>query len=115
MINEELKNKLLEEKNLLTEELASVGHKVADGDFEAKMEGGNEPDENELADRMENFEERNSMINTLEARLQEVNIALVSIESGTFGKCSVCNAPIEEDRLSANPAASTCKAHMNQN
>ncbi|MCA9353454.1 TraR/DksA C4-type zinc finger protein [Candidatus Nomurabacteria bacterium] len=39
--------------------------------------------------------------------------ALKRIENGTYGTCSVCGEKIEEDRLGANPAADTCKAHMN--
>ena len=39
--------------------------------------------------------------------------ALERIEKGTYGICEVGNEEIEEDRLNANPAARTCKAHLN--
>lgn len=114
MINEELKNKLIEERNLLNEELSSLGHKVASGDFEAQMEETHEADNSDRADRLEDFEERNSMIKTLEKRLEEVTNALSLMDEGKYGICEVCGSQIEEDRLDANPAAATCKAHMNQ-
>jgi RNA polymerase-binding transcription factor DksA len=67
----------------------------------------------DLADKAENYEERTAMLNTLEARLVDVNLALQKISDGNYGKCEVSGEMIEEDRLMANPAARTCKAHMN--
>jgi Tfp pilus assembly PilM family ATPase len=49
-----------------------------------------------------------------EVGLQEVMTALTKIEEGTYGTCEVSGDEIETDRLEANPAARTCKAHMNQ-
>ncbi len=73
----------------------------------------NQSDDNDAADRFEDFEERTSMLNTLQARLTDVKDALKKIESKTFGNCEVCSEAIEADRLEANPAARTCKTHMN--
>ena len=53
------------------------------------------------------------MTTTLQARLTDVNVALGKIENGTYGICEVSGEPIEADRLEANPAARTNKAHMN--
>ena len=73
-----------------------------------------ESDDNDAADRFEDFEERTSMLTTLQARLTDVKNALSKIDSKTFGTCETGNDhPIESDRLAANPAARTCKAHMN--
>ena len=36
-----------------------------------------------------------------------------AIAAGTYGTCEVSGEQIEEDRLEADPAARTCKAHMN--
>ena len=73
----------------------------------------NASDDNDAADRFEDFEERTSMLNTLQARLTDIKDALAKIENGTYGKCEVCGKPIEKDRLLANPAARTNKEHMN--
>jgi RNA polymerase-binding transcription factor DksA len=73
-----------------------------------------EIDENDAADRFEDFEGRSGMITTLQARLSDINSALTKIEKGTYGMCEVGNDhPIEDARLEANPAARTCKEHMN--
>lgn len=110
------KEKLLEEKGVLLEELKALGRVVhtETGDWEAIPEAGlPEADENDLADRAEDFQERTSILQTLEARYADVNVALDKIEGGNYGTCEVSGEPIEEDRLMANPAARTCKAHMN--
>lgn len=73
-----------------------------------------EIDENDAADRFEDFEERSSMVQTFQEQLTNINLALQKIENGTYGTCEVGNDhPIEKERLEANPAARTCKAHMN--
>ncbi len=35
------------------------------------------------------------------------------IEDGTYGVCTVSGEEIETERLEADPAAKTCKAHLN--
>lgn len=73
-----------------------------------------ESDDNDAADRFEDFEERSSMVTTLQERLGDIKHALEKIEAGTYGMCEVENDhAVEADRLEANPAARTCKAHMN--
>ena len=49
----------------------------------------------------------------LKVRYNDVKDALHKIETTGYGVCEVCGEKIEEDRLEANPAARTCKAHMN--
>ncbi len=74
----------------------------------------NEPDANLAADVVEEWDERQGLVATLERRYNDINRALSKIESGNFGQCEVCGSAIESDRLGANPAARTCKAHMNE-
>lgn len=109
------KKKLEEEKVLLEGELSGLGRvDKTTGEWEAtpEVQNGPEADENDLSDRSEDFEERSSVMSTLEARLEDINYALKAIEDGTYGTCKVCGNKIEEDRLEANPAAHTCKACM---
>jgi len=108
------KNKLEEEKKLLESELRGLGQVDKTGDWEATPETQTAPeaDENDMADRAEDFEERSATLDVLEERLLDINHALQNIESGTYGMCEVCGMPIEEDRLEANPAARTCKGCM---
>jgi RNA polymerase-binding transcription factor DksA len=70
------------------------------------------PDRNDNADIIEDMQDDNAALNELEGRLNLVDAALERIENGTYGTCEACGESIEEDRLNANPAATTCKAHM---
>lgn len=112
---EAYKNMLEEEHKKLTEELESLGNKNTEtGVWEADPEDidPSDADPNTVADRFEDFEERSATMKPLVERLTNIENALGRIEDGSFGTCTQCNGPIEEDRLQANPAATTCKAHM---
>ncbi len=109
------KELLVNEKDLLQKELASLGRKNPDrkGDWEATEENSGDPaEEGEVAENLSDFDDNRNKLDQLEPRLTEVVAAIERIESGTFGICEACEAKIEEDRLEANPAATTCKAHM---
>lgn len=71
-------------------------------------------DPNDVADRTEEYDERRATLATLEGRYNDIKRALKKIENGSYGICEVSGEPIEEDRLEANPAARTCKEHMNE-
>ena len=110
---------LLEKELAIVEaELKTVG--VQDpknpGDWETKDTGMDvmtpAADANEAADKIEEFEENQAIDAGLTARYNDIKAALGKIEDGTYGVCEVSGEPIEEDRLEANPAARTCKAHM---
>lgn len=112
----ELKQQLQEEKALLERELASVGRINPDNpeDWEATSEDLNIPqaDMNERADEITDFEDRSAIEYELEERYNKVKDALARIENGTYGVCVICGQDIEAERMSANSAATTCKAHM---
>lgn len=114
----EFAGKLEAEKALIESELQSVGRRNPDvaGDWEAQPKdtdtASTEPDEK--ADKFEEFEENLSITENLEARLRAVIRAQGKIAEGGYGGCEVCGAEIEEARLDANPAARTCKAHMDE-
>lgn len=113
------KTKLEEELQTLEKELATVGIKgngVNKEDWEPvpqKMDI-DQADRNEVADFLEEFGNNIAINNDLEIRLSEIKKALQKIEDGTYGICEIAGTPIEEDRLEANPAARTCKAHINE-
>jgi RNA polymerase-binding transcription factor DksA len=71
-----------------------------------------EADENDKADRFEDFEARSSVMRTLEPRLKTILKALRGLNRDSFGKCVVCKKDIEMARLEVNPAAQTCKKHL---
>jgi RNA polymerase-binding transcription factor DksA len=71
-------------------------------------------DPNDVADRTEEWDERRATVAVLEARYNNVTRALEKMENGTYGTCEVGGEEIEEDRLDANPAARTCKKHLEE-
>ncbi|MEM9336893.1 MAG: TraR/DksA C4-type zinc finger protein [Patescibacteria group bacterium] len=98
----------------VTVELESLGMQISEtGDWIATPDAVTaEPDPNDAADNVEDWNERQATLSQLETRYNNLKRALQKIEDGTFGVCEVSGAQIEEDRLNANPAARTCKAHM---
>lgn len=112
------KTKLEEEKKILEDELSSLGQVDKTGDWkatpESEMSSQEVQDEADMADRAEDFEERSSKLDLLEARLSDINKALEKMEKDNYGICENCKEKIEEDRLEVNPAAKTCKECMNK-
>lgn len=113
----QLKQKLTEEKQLLTEELLRIGQKnpTNPADWEAKPEVMDiqEADRNEAADRIEAFEENTAIVKQLEIRFNHIEKALERMENGTYGVCEIGGQEIKKERLFANPAAGTCTVHAN--
>ena len=108
--------KLLEaEKQKLLAELKTIGREKPGipGEWEAIPTDldSDSADENESADEIEEFEENSAIVERLEAQLKNVEKALEKIEDGTYGQCEVCREEINEARLKAFPAATTCIAH----
>ena len=112
------KSKLEDELKELTTELKSLGihNPAVKEDWIATPAGvgTNEADPNVGADRVEDWDERRATLSNLEGRYNDVVKALKKIEAGTYGTCEISGEAIEEDRLDVNPAARTCKAHMNE-
>jgi len=112
------KQKLEEEMEILEGELNRIGRRNPSNpdDWEPKPPdtGVPESDKNAAADRVEAFEENSAVLKELEARYNNVKLALKKIEDGTYGRCETGNEEIKIERLEANPAARTCIAHMNE-
>ncbi|HEY4502844.1 MAG TPA: TraR/DksA C4-type zinc finger protein [Candidatus Paceibacterota bacterium] len=110
-----IKDKLEKERDILLEQMQDMGKlNLETGDWEATPEVLDTPetDQNDMADRFEDFEAKSSMIKTLEPRLKNVLQAIKGLSRESFGKCEICKKDIEVARLEANPAARTCKKHL---
>lgn len=110
------KSLLEEEKQRLEAELQTVGRRNPSNpaDWEPVPQAtGQEADRNDAADLIEGYEDNTAILKDLEIRYNEVLESLGRIEKGTYGVCAVSGEEIEEDRLTADPAAKTCKAHLN--
>lgn len=127
MDTKHFETKLKAEYARLTAELQSLGRidpsnkdnwETTYSDLRSKtgaLETSPEPDPIDSADLIEEYETRTAVEIPLEIQWNVVKQALARIVAGTYGTCTVGNAPhpIETARLEANPAASTCIAHLN--
>lgn len=114
METEQYRKKLEEEKAVLESEMGGIGRKnpAVPDDWEPAPSGdGAEPDVVDQAGVVANRENETAILADLEARYDTVLAALSRIEKGTWGVCEACGSPIEEARLAADPAATTCIEH----
>lgn len=112
---EQIKKRLLAEKAQLETELDGVGQKETGNSGNWKVTTSDievdSADENEVADKLEEYEGNSGILQQLEEQLADVNSALDRIEKGTYGICEICGKQIEQDRLVANPSARTSIKH----
>lgn len=112
------KKRLEEELALVEKELGTVGRRNPSNpsDWEAKPEDLDilPADQNELADKIEDYETNSGIVKELEIRYNGIKKALDKITEGKFGTCEVGGEEIEVARLEANPAARTCKKHIEE-
>jgi RNA polymerase-binding transcription factor DksA len=103
-----LKNKLLDEKRRVEEELARIAKPSTNtGDYTTKFnEIGTDEDEN--ASEVEEYTDNLAVEANLEKQLKDILEALEKIDRGTYGKCENCDTDIPLDRLLAYPAAKKC-------
>ena len=76
--------------------------------------GVGKADPNVVADQVEDWDERRSTVAALETRYNNIKRALKKIENDTYGLCEISGKPIEKERLDANPAARTNRAHREE-
>lgn len=115
---QKLKEKLEKERDVLLAQLKDIAKlNPKTGTWEATPEdmGYRDADQNDMADRFEDFESRGGMLDVLGPRLKSIQNALKAINKDTFGTCKICKKEIEMARLEANPAARTCKKHIEEN
>lgn len=115
MKTEHFKKKLEVAKAKLETEMGSVGRRnpAVPNDWEpTPPEIGMEADLADQADVVMGRESNAAILADLEARYDTIVGALSRIEKKTYGKCEVCGTTIEEARLEADPAATTCMEHL---
>jgi len=91
------KSILLTEKARVKEELKGISKFPQYGDTEEAN-----------AQEIERFEGYKGMEKQLKTFLAEINHALSTFDSNTYGECNKCHNPIDENRLDAFPAANVC-------
>src|ERR1041385_6095531 len=108
------KTKLEQEKSLLESELNNIGHHnpLEPGSWEVTPAQTAAPEtRDDVAEKFEEWDERQAAEGPLVKQLQNVTSALVRLATGTYGLCQVCNQPIEESKLKANASTKTCLKH----
>ncbi len=105
----EIEAKLLDEKSKLENELAQISNKNEKNptDYQANFpDFGSSEDEN--AAEVTTFTDNLTLERTLESALRDTNKALANIKAGKYGICKYCGKEIDEKRLLARPASSSC-------
>jgi len=99
---EEIKEKLLQEKKQILEDLKDISE-----DDQVKFPDlGDKNDEN--AQEVSEYETNLVKDKVLESALKDIDSALERIEKGDYGICKYCHEEIGEKRLLARPVASAC-------
>lgn len=110
------KEKLETELTAITTELKTLGIQNTDSPSDwiptPDAIDRHEADANVVGDRSEDWQEKRGTLDLLETRFNNLKRALQKISDGTFGTCEICGQQIETDRLTVNPAARTCKQHL---
>ena len=104
----ELKEKLLQEKTKIEEEIVRIAKPVRDTDGLETAFNEIGMDEDENASEVEEYTDNLALEATLEKQLKDVAEALEKIETGKYGKCENCSTDIPIERLRAYPAAKKC-------
>ena len=106
---EEMKAKLTEERAKLERELEemSVPDPANPGNFTTKFpEMGTGEDDN--AAEVASYGDNIAVSEELKGALKDVISALERVAKGNYGNCRYCKKPIDEQRLRARPASSSC-------
>jgi DnaK suppressor protein len=98
----EYKIALEKERMLIAAEIARDEKPV---DFGSDIDHGDE-----ASDKSEEVGDQLAAAQDLKSRLNEIDIALGKIKSGTYGVCEKCGKPIEHEILAIDPESRFCKA-----
>jgi DnaK suppressor protein len=103
------KERLLEEQTRIEQELAELGSKDPDKMDATYPESGSNSDEDNAAEKTA-YADIISIEARMQSELKDVGKALNAIEEGKYGICKYCHNEIDEKRLEARPASSSCIA-----
>jgi len=103
---QEYKKKLEKERTLL---LAEIKQKEKPTDL-----GSDTEDPEEEKDKEEAFSNQLAIAQDLKNRLDEIDVALGRIYSGTYGTCEKCGGKIEVEILDIDPESRLCKRCKSQ-
>ena len=107
---ESFKEKLENQKAMLTKELGSFATKDKNlkNNWDAKYPNRENGNMEEEADEVQEYDNLLSLEHNLELRLKNVDLALEKIKNNAYGVCEKCGKEIGEERLQACPEARVC-------
>lgn len=115
--HDDLKVILENELEKITNELKTIAVKTPDSDDWVALPVAEDlvtADPNSEADAVEEWNQRRALLVQLEIRYRNIKRAIDKFDSGKYGICEISGAPIEIERLQANPAARTNLANMDR-
>ena len=112
MNSDDARKRLEQERERLAETLANL-----EADAEAQKDSLQElsvVDEHQGDIGTETFEREKdlSIIESVQAGLEDIERALGRLADGNYGTCEICSKPIGDERLDAVPAARFCVEHQ---
>ncbi len=98
------------DKKRLEEELSSMGKEDPNqpGRYTTNYPESGSNSEEDNAGEIAEYSDELSIEAKLEKELADINKALESVKKGTYGTCKYCDKEIDEKRLEARPASSSC-------
>jgi DnaK suppressor protein len=107
---EKYRKKLTEERDSLAKNITNVGAtEIAEPiSNEHEVTSADAPVIDEVVDVQA------AIVNMKSDRLERINVALQSIDEGTYGQCVIGGEEIEPKRLDAEPTATTCIKHARE-
>ena len=110
-MNESTARKLLEEERSRLEDVKNSAEleTLEEGETESYQElSAVDQHTGDLGTATFEREKADSIRNSVEAQLADVDHAMARLESGTYGICEMCGITIPDERLKARPAARFC-------
>jgi RNA polymerase-binding protein DksA len=109
---EYFKKRLLEDKDRLTLQMESLGKRDPNrpGHVEVTYPESGSNSEDDNAGEVTEYANELSIEARISSELRDIDDALKAIENGNYGICKYCKKEIEEKRLEARPASSSCIA-----
>ncbi|MDQ7815356.1 MAG: hypothetical protein RDU25_06175 [Patescibacteria group bacterium] len=104
------KDRLLQELQRLNQQIQDLGEENPNqpGRFNVRYpESGSNSEDDNAAEITEYTDEQSIMARAAD-ELKDVEDAIKAVENGNYGVCKYCKSEIDEKRLEARPASSSC-------
>ena len=109
MNTEEVRTRLLTERARIDELRHAANRLTADAQEATERElSSAEQHPAELASETIGLEIDHSVLQHADLELEELEAAVIRVDTGSYGKCEACGNPISEARLEAIPTARFC-------